>query len=77
MITISKDELIRKMTRYGFASPEMTVEEFVEYHVPAEKIREKSCAGCRHEGMWEEELDAGYRCPCTGCIRRLKDNYER
>lgn len=37
----------------------------------------KTCDGCKHNGMWENEFWNGYNCPCTRCIRRMGDNYER
>jgi hypothetical protein len=37
----------------------------------------KDCEGCKHLGLWENEVEYGYSSPCTFCKRRIKDNYER
>ena len=36
-----------------------------------------SCDGCKHMGIWENEVENGYPSPCTRCKRRASDNYER
>lgn len=36
-----------------------------------------SCEGCKHMGLWENEVENGYSSPCTICKRRASDNYER
>ena len=36
-----------------------------------------SCDGCKHLGMFENEIEYGYTCPCLRCVRRMEDNYER
>lgn len=36
-----------------------------------------SCEGCKHMGLWENEVEYGYSSPCTRCKRRVSDNYER
>lgn len=36
-----------------------------------------SCKGCKHMGLWENEVENGYPSPCTRCKRRASDNYER
>lgn len=36
-----------------------------------------SCDGCKHLGMFENEIEYGYSCPCLRCIRRVDDNYEQ
>lgn len=36
-----------------------------------------SCKGCKHMGLWENEVEYGYPSPCIGCKRRASDNYER
>ncbi len=38
---------------------------------------EHTCVGCKHYGMWENEVEYGYNSPCTNCRRRTNDNYER
>lgn len=38
---------------------------------------ESNCFGCKHVGMWENEIEYGYPSPCTRCKRRVNDNYER
>ena len=35
------------------------------------------CVGCKHYGMWENEVECGYNSPCTNCIRRMNDNYNQ
>ena len=37
---------------------------------------ESNCFGCKHLGMWEDEVEYGYPSPCTRCKRRANDNYE-
>ena len=37
----------------------------------------ETCEGCKHLGKWENEVEYGYNSPCTGCKRRVNDNYER
>ena len=37
----------------------------------------ESCEGCIQYGLWENEIEYGYPSPCTGCKRRVDDNYER
>ena len=37
----------------------------------------ESCEGCKHIGLWENEVEYGYSSPCTMCKRRVNDNYER
>jgi len=44
--------------------------------LPSAQPERLSCDGCRHNGMWYEELANGYDCPCTRCIRNVRDNYE-
>lgn len=39
--------------------------------------REKGCNGCAHNGLYENEIEYGYPSPCTGCQRRVVDNYAR
>ncbi len=34
------------------------------------------CAGCKHLGKYENEIEYGYNSPCTICARRLNDNFE-
>ena len=36
-----------------------------------------SCKGCKHMGLWENEVEYGYTSPCTRCKRKASDNYER
>ena len=36
-----------------------------------------TCDGCKHYGMWENEVEYGYPSPCTRCKRRANDNYEQ
>ena len=43
-------------------------------HLPS--AQQLSCDGCRHDGMWDDELEEGYDCPCARCIRNVRDNYE-
>lgn len=38
---------------------------------------ESNCLGCKHAGMWENEVEYGYPSPCTRCKRRANDNYEQ
>ena len=38
---------------------------------------EHTCVGCKHNGMWENEVEYGYPSPCTKCRRRMNDNYEQ
>lgn len=38
---------------------------------------ESNCFGCKHVGMWEDEVEYGYPSPCTRCKRRANDNYEQ
>ena len=38
---------------------------------------EHTCVGCKHYGMWENEVEYGYNSPCTNCKRRMNDNYEQ
>jgi len=38
---------------------------------------EHTCVGCKHHGMWENEVEYGYNSPCTRCRRRMNDNYEQ
>ena len=38
---------------------------------------ESNCFGCKHVGMWENEVEYGYPSPCTRCKRRANDNYEQ
>ena len=34
------------------------------------------CEGCKHRGMWENEVEYGYNSPCTNCTVRVPSNYE-
>ena len=34
------------------------------------------CEGCKHRGMWENEVEYGYNSPCTNCAERVSSNYE-
>lgn len=43
--------------------------------IPSE--RKDACKGCKHMGLWENEVEYGYPSPCTRCKRRASDNYER
>lgn len=45
-------------------------------HLPSAQP-ELTCNGCKHEGMWENEVEYGCSSPCTKCKRRMNDNYER
>lgn len=38
---------------------------------------ESNCFGCKHVGMWEDEVEYGYPSLCTRCKRRANDNYEQ
>lgn len=40
------------------------------------KEQKRSCDGCKHLGMWENEIEYGYPYPCLRCVRRAGDNYE-
>lgn len=41
------------------------------------KKQKRSCDGCKHLGIWENEIEYGCSCPCLRCVRRADDNYER
>ena len=41
--------------------------------------REKNpltCDGCKESGLWDDEIEHGYNCPCMGCERNFPDRYE-
>ena len=45
----------------------------------AELEREKNpltCDGCKESGLWDDEIEHGYNCPCMGCERNFPDRYE-
>ena len=35
-----------------------------------------TCAGCKQQGAWDDELEYGYNCPCFNCKRNCVDRYE-
>ena len=44
---------------------------------PAQPEQERNyCEGCKHRGMWENEVEYGYNSPCTNCAERASSNYE-
>ena len=45
--------------------------------LPSAQPEWNNCEGCKHLGMWENEVEYGYPSPCTRCKRRASDNYER
>ena len=56
----------------------------LEEHVAA--TAPKTCNGCVENGLWEDELEYGYDCPCIYCtriaglrsrMRNFHDNYRR
>lgn len=48
-----------------------------EYIEQLPSAQPDSCKGCKHMGLWENEVENGYPSPCTRCKRRASDNYER
>ena len=36
-----------------------------------------SCDGCKHNGKYENEVEAGLPSPCTNCQRRCSDNFDK
>ena len=40
-------------------------------------VQSDSCEGCKHIGLWDNEVEYGCSSPCTRCKRRMSDNYER
>ena len=45
--------------------------------LPSAEPEMKTCEGCKHNGLWEDELYYGVSCPCLFCKRRVNDEYER
>lgn len=58
----------------GIACGAALATEFIEQLPSAQP---DSCKGCKHMGLWENEVENGYPSPCTRCKRRASDNYER
>ena len=50
--------------------------QYVMTFLGGDRFADVHCAGCKHQGQWENEYEMGYPSPCTGCRRRAKDNYE-
>lgn len=61
---------------YGTYNPEVLSQYLKEYFISSEQS-EHTCIGCKHYGMWENEIEYGCNSPCTNCKRRVNDNYEQ
>ena len=44
---------------------------------PSAQPERKICKGCKHVGLYDDEVQYGAPSPCTGCARQRPDNYER
>jgi len=42
----------------------------------AQQEQEKCCIGCKHDGLYQDEIEYSFICPCTLCSRRNTDMYE-
>jgi hypothetical protein len=61
---------------YGTYKPEILSQYLKEYFILSAQLK-LSCDGCKHLGMFENEIEYGCSCPCLWCIRRVDDNYEQ
>ena len=62
-------------TGYKMYPDYMTVWKYL--HQLSSAQPESNCLGCKHAGMWEDEVEYGYSSPCTRCKRMANDNYEQ
>ena len=62
-------------TGYKMYPDYMTVWKYL--HQLSSAQPESNCLGCKHAGMWEDEVEYGYPSPCTRCKRMANDNYEQ
>lgn len=61
--------------RYGTYNPEV-LSQYLKCFMPSAQP-DRTCVGCKHYGMWENEVEYGCSSPCTNCRRRANDNYEQ
>ena len=78
---INRQAAIDEITEYGSGDTiYMSVVELkrrIEALPPAQPEQEWNyCEGCKHRGMWENEVEYGYNSPCTNCTVRVPSNYE-